>query len=141
MALAASERVEEMHEEANTLAIKIMDRAKQACGLRDDFVGEDLPLVLLAHAAIFRVTRLDAPAASSRLVAFFLPAVAARQTATPLPDPPTSEQMRSRDDPFGHGSRCAAGSQTPPGGFPTPGAARLTGSDLSGGTRTTKTSA
>ncbi len=109
MALAASERVEEMHEEANALAIKIMDRAKQACGLRDDFVGEDLPLVLLAHAAILRVTRLDAPAASSRLVAFFLPAVAARQTATPLPDPPTSEQMRSAM------IRLATGRGAPPG--------------------------
>ena len=96
MALPASEHVEELRKEANALAIKIIDRAKQTGGLRDDFVGEDLLLVLLAHAAIFRVTRLDAPAASSRLVAFFLQAVATRQTRHRCPNHPLQSRCEAR---------------------------------------------
>jgi AcrR family transcriptional regulator len=116
MVLPASERAEQLRREANDLAIEIIDRAKGTGRLRADLVGEDLLLLLIAHAAVVQVTRHDAPAASSRLVALFLDAVSA--TGAPLPDPPSSEQMRRAMARLACSRGCAAAAVPRPPGPP-----------------------
>jgi AcrR family transcriptional regulator len=91
--LPADAAVEELRDQANTLANDLMDRAKAAGVLRPEVVGEDLLLLLVSNAAVLTVTRQDAPAASRRVVALFLDAVRAAGPMTRLPDPPTSAQM------------------------------------------------
>ncbi len=60
--------------------------------LRQDVAGEDLVLLLIATAAVMRVTRADAPGAWRRFVALALDAFR-RQDSPVLPDPPTTAQM------------------------------------------------
>jgi AcrR family transcriptional regulator len=91
--LPADATIEELRHQANTMAIELMDRAKASGALRPEVVGEDLLLLLVANAAVLSVTRLDAPAASRRVVALFLDAVRTDEPATALPDPPTSAEM------------------------------------------------
>ena len=85
--------IETLRDQANTMAIELMDRAKVAGVLRPEVVGEDLLLLLVANSAVLTVTRHDAPAASRRVVALFLDAVRAEGPVSTLPDPPTSVQM------------------------------------------------
>jgi hypothetical protein len=87
------EAIEELRDQANAMAIELMDRAKSAGALRPEVVGEDLLLLLIANAAVLTVTRRDAPAASRRVVALFLDAVRTEGPVTTLPDPPTSTAM------------------------------------------------
>jgi AcrR family transcriptional regulator len=94
MTLPAGAPVERLRRQANDLAIEIIDRAKAAGKLRQDFVAEDLLLLLVSNAAVVQVTRTDAPAASRRLVTLFLAAVRSRRSADPLARPPSSAQMR-----------------------------------------------
>jgi AcrR family transcriptional regulator len=102
MTLAADEEVEELRRTANDLLITVIDRAKAAGALREDFVGEDLVLLLIATAAVMHVTRADAPDAWRRFVALALDAF--RSQASPplskatlseatLPAPPSTAQM------------------------------------------------
>ncbi len=91
--LPADAAIEELRDQANTMAIELMDRAKAAGVLRPEVVGEDLLLLLVSNTAVLSVTRQDAPAASKRVVALFLDAVRTDGPATTLPDPPTSAQM------------------------------------------------
>jgi AcrR family transcriptional regulator len=102
MTLSADEQVEELRRTANDLLITVIDRAKTAGTLREDFVGEDLVLLLIATAAVMRVTRADAPEAWRRFVALALDSFSSRgwpprpQTALPettLPGPPSTAQM------------------------------------------------
>jgi AcrR family transcriptional regulator len=91
--LPADAAIEELRDQANTMAIELMDRAKAAGVLRAEVVGEDLLLLLVANTAVLTVTRHDAPAASKRVVALFLDAVRTDGPVATLPDPPTSAQM------------------------------------------------
>jgi hypothetical protein len=59
MTLSADEQVEELRRTANELLGTVIDRAKAAGTLREDFVGEDLVLLLIATAAVMHVTRAD----------------------------------------------------------------------------------
>jgi hypothetical protein len=52
--------------------VELVERAKAAGRLREDFAGEDL--LLIANSAIVHVTRSDAPAAWRRFVALVLDA-------------------------------------------------------------------
>ena len=97
MTLSADERVEELRRTANDLLITVIDRAKAAGALREDFVGEDLVLLLIATAAVMHVTRADAPEAWRRFAALALDSFSSR-AAPPrpdlaLPDPPSTAQM------------------------------------------------
>ena len=67
-------------------------RAKALGALREDFVGEDLVLLLIATATIMHITRADAPDAWRRFVALALDAFA-HQGAPRLPEPPSTAQM------------------------------------------------
>ena len=96
--LSADEQVEELRRTANELLITVIDGAKAAGTLREDFVGEDLVLLLIATAAVMHVTRADAPDAWRRFVALALDAF--RSQASPpllpeatLPAPPSTAQM------------------------------------------------
>ncbi|HEY5984990.1 MAG TPA: helix-turn-helix domain-containing protein [Streptosporangiaceae bacterium] len=92
MALPADERVEQLRKLANDQAVELVNRAKAAGQLREDFVGEDLLLLLIAHAAVVHVTRTDAPNAGRRFMALMLNAFQCRD-APRLPRPPSTAQM------------------------------------------------
>ena len=98
MTLSADEQVEELRRTANELLGTVIERAKAAGTLREDFVGEDLALLLIATAAVMHVTRADAPEAWRRFVALALDAFSGRgspQRSKPaLPDPPSTAQLR-----------------------------------------------
>jgi AcrR family transcriptional regulator len=92
MTLSADEHVEQLRRTANDRVIVLIDRAKAQGSLREDFVGEDLVLVLIATAAVMHVTRTDAPDAWRRFAALTLDAFRCRDSP-PLPDPPSTAQM------------------------------------------------
>jgi AcrR family transcriptional regulator len=97
MTLSADEQVEELRRTANDLLVTVIDRAKAAGTLREDFVGEDLVLLLIATAAVTHVTRADAPEAWRRFVALALDSFSTRgvpsRSAPALPHPPSTAQM------------------------------------------------
>ena len=92
MTLAADEQIEQLRRTANDNVITLIERAKASGTLRDDFVGEDLLLLLIATAAVMQVTRADAPDAWRRFVALALDAFRC-QDSPGLPEPPTTVQM------------------------------------------------
>jgi AcrR family transcriptional regulator len=92
MTLSAGEQIEQLRRTANENVIALIDRAKASGTLRDDFVGEDLLLLLIATAAVMQVTRADAPDAWRRFVALALDAFRGQDSAG-LPEPPTTVQM------------------------------------------------
>ncbi len=94
MTLSADEHVEQLRRRADEQVIALIDRAKAQGGLREDFVGEDLVLVLIATAAVMHVTRADASDAWRRFVALALDAFRCRDSL-PLPRPPSTAQMTS----------------------------------------------
>ncbi len=94
MALPADEQVEQIRRLANARMVELVERAKAAGELRQDFVGEDLLLLLIAHASVVHVTGQDAPDAWRRFVALMLDAFGRRDGPSSLPAPPTNAQMK-----------------------------------------------
>ncbi len=92
MTLSAGGQIEELRRTANENVITLIERAKASGTLRDDFVGEDLLLLLIATAAVMQVTRADAPDAWRRFVVLALDAFRC-QDSPGLPEPPTTVQM------------------------------------------------
>jgi AcrR family transcriptional regulator len=92
MALAADQHIEQLRAAANAQVVELIDRAKAAGKLREDFVGEDLLLLLIASAAVGQVMRAECPDAWRRFVALALDAFG-RQDAPGLPPPPSTAQM------------------------------------------------
>ena len=92
MTLSAGEQVEQLRRTANENVITLIERAKASGTLRDDFVGEDLLLLLIATAAVMQVTRADAPDAWRRFVALALDAFSSHDSPG-LPEAPTTVQM------------------------------------------------
>jgi AcrR family transcriptional regulator len=92
MTLSADEQVEQLRQTANDLLITVIDRAKAQGTLREDFVGEDLVVLLIATSAVMDVTRVDAPDAWRRFVALALDAFAS-SGGPQLPDPPATAQI------------------------------------------------
>jgi AcrR family transcriptional regulator len=92
MTLSAGEQVEQVRRTANDNVITLIERAKASGRLRDDFVGEDLLLLMIATAAVMQVTRADAPDAWRRFVALALDAFSCYDSPE-LPEPPTTVQM------------------------------------------------
>jgi AcrR family transcriptional regulator len=70
----------------------LIDRAKAAGKLRADFVTEDMPMFLMAHAGVLTATADAAPDTWRRLVGYLIQACVA-PAAQPLPDPPAPRQM------------------------------------------------
>jgi AcrR family transcriptional regulator len=71
---------------------ELIERAKTAGRLRDDFAHQDLPIMLMANAGVVTGTRDAAPDAWRRLVGYLLQAFEI-ENAEPLPEPPTRLQM------------------------------------------------
>ena len=71
---------------------ELIERAKNDGRLRDDFVPQDVPLILMANAGVVTATRDAAPEAWRRLVGYLIQSFAT-EAAEPLPDPPTHRQM------------------------------------------------
>ena len=71
---------------------ELLDRAKASGRLRQDFVHQDIPLILMANAGVVAATRNAAPDAWRRIVGYLIQSFAA-EGAGPLPDPPTSRQV------------------------------------------------
>ncbi len=92
MTLPAGEQVEQLRRLANEQVVELIQRAKATGRLREDFVGEDLLLLLIANASVVHVTRPDAPDAWRRFVALALDAFQ-RLDAPRLPKPPSTAQM------------------------------------------------
>lgn len=82
---------EERDRSARALA-ELLQRAKATGDLRDDFVHQDVPLILMANAGVVTATRHAAPDAWRRLVGYLIQSFAA-EAARPLPDPPTASEM------------------------------------------------
>jgi AcrR family transcriptional regulator len=92
MTLSADEQVEQLRQTANGRVVELIERAKAAGRLRQDFAGEDLVLLLIATASVIHVTRADAPGAWRRFVFLMLDAFRC-QDAPRLPEPPSPAQM------------------------------------------------
>jgi AcrR family transcriptional regulator len=72
--------------------VVLVRRAQAAGGLRDDFVAEDLAILLMANAGVVAGTADAAPRAWRRFAAYMIQAFSAR-SAAPLPAPPTPAAM------------------------------------------------
>lgn len=92
MTLSADEQVEQLRRMASDSLITVIDRAKADGTLREDFVAEDLVLLLIATAAVTHVTREDAPDAWRRFAALALDGFRSQGSAPP-PEAPSAAQM------------------------------------------------
>jgi AcrR family transcriptional regulator len=71
---------------------ELMERAQEAGALRQDFVAEDLIILLMASAGVVAATGKAAPRSAPRLIGYLLQAFAA-PGGGPLPPPPSSRQI------------------------------------------------
>ncbi|HEU4488769.1 MAG TPA: helix-turn-helix domain-containing protein [Actinomycetota bacterium] len=71
---------------------ELIERAKATGRLREDFVPEDVPLLLMANAGVVAATAEHAPESSDRLVGYLLQAFASA-AASELPQPATPQRM------------------------------------------------
>jgi AcrR family transcriptional regulator len=71
---------------------ELMKRAKAAGALREDFVAEDLIILVMASAGVVAAAGKTAPRSAPRLVGYLLQAFAAPGVG-PLPPPPSSRQI------------------------------------------------
>jgi hypothetical protein len=72
--------------------VDLIEKAKATGHLREDFVAEDIPLVLMANAGVVAATADHAPESSDRLVGYLLQAFTAT-AAGDLPPPATPRRM------------------------------------------------
>ncbi|WP_432198164.1 TetR/AcrR family transcriptional regulator [Streptomyces sp. bgisy027] len=93
MALPASETAQQVRDLAYRAAVELIERAQESGGLREDFVPEDIFVLLMANAGLVHATREAAPHAWRRLVAYLLEGFRADRTG-PLPAAPTPAQTR-----------------------------------------------
>jgi len=71
---------------------ELIERAKATGRLREDFVPEDVPLLLMANAGVVAATSEHAPESPDRLVGYLLQAFASA-AASDLPPPATPQRM------------------------------------------------
>jgi len=71
---------------------ELMKRAQEAGALREDFVAEDLIILLMASAGVVAATGTAAPRSAPRLIGYLLQAFAS-PGGGPLPPPPSSRQI------------------------------------------------
>jgi AcrR family transcriptional regulator len=93
MTLPTDDRIEQLRRTANKRVAELLARAKATGRLRQEFVIEDLLVLLIANASVVHVTRVDAPGAWRRFVALMLDAFGQAGEPSHLPAPPTRAQM------------------------------------------------
>ena len=72
--------------------VELIEKAKATGRLREDFVPEDVPLLLMANAGVVAATAEHAPESSDRLVGYLLQAFSSA-AAEELPPPATPQRM------------------------------------------------
>lgn len=92
MTFPTSARFEAARAQAYADFSELMKRAQAAGALREDFVAEDLIILLMASAGVVAAAGKSAPRSAPRLIGYLLEAFAA-PGAGPLPPPPTSRQI------------------------------------------------
>lgn len=92
MTFPTAKRFEADRDRAFADFVELVNRAKAAGRLREDFVPEDMPMFLMANAGVLTATADAAPGTWRRLVAYLLQACAAAP-APPLPEPPSRREM------------------------------------------------
>lgn len=94
VAMPASADLEHLRAQSYQGFLRLISLGKHAGVLRDDFVSEDLVVLLMANAGVVRLTSVAATGSWKRLVGQFLRAVATPQaTLGPLPPAPTSDEL------------------------------------------------
>jgi AcrR family transcriptional regulator len=88
MTFPTAKALEERRDEAYNAVVRLIDRAKTAGRLREDFSPEDLVLVYMANAGVVNATGDAAPDAWRRVVALMIQSFEAPARG-PLPDSPT----------------------------------------------------
>jgi AcrR family transcriptional regulator len=93
MTLPTDDRIEQLRKVANQRVARLVARAKATGQLRQEFVVEDLLVLLIANASVVHVTGQDAPDAWRRFVGLMLDAFGQAGGPSSLPAPPTRAQM------------------------------------------------
>jgi AcrR family transcriptional regulator len=93
MTLPTDDRIEQLRKVANQRVARLVARAKVTGQLRQEFVVEDLLVLLIANASVVHVTGQDAPDAWRRFVGLMLDAFGRPGEPSSLPAPPTRAQM------------------------------------------------
>lgn len=94
LTITFSSTIEKRRDEARQAATRVIRRAQDHGSLRADFAVEDIPFLLIANGAYLEATRTVVPQAWKRYVALLLDALNADGARTPLPPPPTRQQIR-----------------------------------------------
>lgn len=94
---------ESARNEARVDFAELIGRAQEAGALRQDFVPEDLIILLMANAGVVAAAGRSAPRSAPRLIGYLLQAFAAPGRAA-LPPPPSYRQMTRALNRLGEGS-------------------------------------
>lgn len=92
MTFPAAKEFEAERDRAAAGFAELIERAKASGRLREDFVHQDLVVVLMANAGVVAATADAAPDAWRRLVGYLLQAFES-DAAAPLPEPPAPREM------------------------------------------------
>jgi AcrR family transcriptional regulator len=92
MTFPAAKQFEAQRDLAYQGFLDLVSGAQAAGQLRDDFVAEDLAMLLMANAGVIAGTTAAAPGTWRRFAAYMIQAFGARHTE-PLPPPPTPTAM------------------------------------------------
>ncbi len=92
MTFPTDKRFEAERDRAYQGLAELIRRARAAGQLRDDFVPEDIVMLLMANAGVIMGTAGAAPCTWRRFVAYMIQAFGAR-SAAPLPPPPEPTEM------------------------------------------------
>jgi AcrR family transcriptional regulator len=92
MTFSAATRFEALRVQAYEDTNELIKRAQAAGALREDFVPEDMIILLMASAGVVTAAGKAAPRSAPRLVGYLLQSFAA-PGGGPLPPPPSARQM------------------------------------------------
>ncbi|MFD6171648.1 TetR/AcrR family transcriptional regulator [Streptomyces coeruleorubidus] len=92
MTFPTAKALEQRRDEAYEAMVRLIDRAKAAGRLREDFDPSDLVLIHMANAGVVNATGDAAPDAWRRVVALMIQALEAPARG-PLPDPPEHDAL------------------------------------------------
>ena len=93
LAAPSAGEFEALHRHTFAGILTLVERAKQSGSLREDFVPEDVVMLLMANQGVVTGTAKTAPRTQARLIAYLLQAFAA-PGAGPLPPPPSRRQIQ-----------------------------------------------
>jgi AcrR family transcriptional regulator len=104
--VGAAPDLERLRGQAYRAFVRLADRARAAGALREDFVAQDLVLLLMANAGLVHRTAAAAPAAWERFVGLALDGLRSRAATPTAPSPGAAaveRAMRLHGDQLGYG--------------------------------------